>query len=230
MNHPGIYQITHTESGKKYIGSAKNIRVHWLGHKSDLRLNVHHSPSLQNAYNKYGPDAFTFEILEECNEDDLISREQMYLDIAVIWGFDYNMSPLVERPMLGRKHQQVSIEKMRERANNQSEETKRLNSEAHMGSKNPWFGKPHTAEWRKQHSKTMSGSNNPFFGKSHTEETKLEISKKNKGRPSPRKGKRKVALCHPDRQHHCKDKCKPCYTRQYYLEVRQPKLYPDLFK
>lgn len=80
--HPGIYAIIHVESGKLYIGSASNIYSRWRTHKSELRRGLHHSPHLQNAWNKYGESAFQFTVIEACLKDAVIlcSREQHWLD------------------------------------------------------------------------------------------------------------------------------------------------------
>lgn len=79
---PGIYAIVHVASGRRYIGSARNIYNRWRGHKSNLNLNKHHSPRLQNTWNKYGKETFVFVVLERCVDDQrtLIGREQHWLD------------------------------------------------------------------------------------------------------------------------------------------------------
>ena len=35
---------------------------------------------MQNAWNKYGENAFIFEVIEECKIEDLINREQFFID------------------------------------------------------------------------------------------------------------------------------------------------------
>lgn len=76
----GVYCILNTQNGKKYVGSSKNIYSRWQKHRSTLRHGYHHSPHLQNAWNKYGEDKFHFFVLEKCSEDELIEREQFYVD------------------------------------------------------------------------------------------------------------------------------------------------------
>jgi len=80
--HPGVYSVTHIDSGRRYIGSAKNIYSRWRFHKSSLRRNVSESHYLQNAWNKYGEAAFHFEVLEACLRDSVILavREQHWMD------------------------------------------------------------------------------------------------------------------------------------------------------
>lgn len=81
----GIYKITCTANGKIYVGSAKNLRERWRGHRKLLRRGNHHSIHLQNAWNKYGEPAFTFEVLELVMPWSRIDREQYWLDTLKPW-------------------------------------------------------------------------------------------------------------------------------------------------
>ena len=76
----GVYKILNTVNNKPYIGSSVNIATRWGKHKSLLRYDKHENMKLQNAWNKYGEEAFVFLILEECEIDELLIREQYYLD------------------------------------------------------------------------------------------------------------------------------------------------------
>ena len=51
-------------NGKKYVGSAVNFKRRRRKHRKSLRKGTHHSPHLQNAWNKYGEDNFKFDVLE----------------------------------------------------------------------------------------------------------------------------------------------------------------------
>lgn len=74
----GIYRITCVVTGKIYVGSAMNLRKRWKDHSFYLQRNEHHNPKLQAAWNKYGPDAFTFEVLELVLSMSLTAREQYW--------------------------------------------------------------------------------------------------------------------------------------------------------
>ncbi|SRR6266567_1703233 len=77
----GIYKITCTVTGKFYIGSAINLRMRQQTHWNTLTQGVHHNRHLQNAWNKYGLDAFTFEVLELVLLPEMLTaREQYFLD------------------------------------------------------------------------------------------------------------------------------------------------------
>jgi len=76
-----IYSITNKINGACYIGSTvTNGSPRWIRHKTDLNANIHHSQYLQRAYNKYGKDNFEYVILETVDEDNLLAKEQEYLD------------------------------------------------------------------------------------------------------------------------------------------------------
>jgi group I intron endonuclease len=72
----GIYAIRHAETGKVYIGSSINIKQRWNAHKSALQKNIHDNEHLQNAWNKYGKEAFVFEILEEDVSEELFENKE----------------------------------------------------------------------------------------------------------------------------------------------------------
>jgi group I intron endonuclease len=76
----GIYKITCLPTGKIYIGSASSLYHRWSNHRTYLRANAHVNRFLQHAWNKYGPDAFCFEVLELVLSPFLVEREQFYLD------------------------------------------------------------------------------------------------------------------------------------------------------
>lgn len=76
----GIYKIENIVNNKVYIGQSINIYERWLAHKRDLRNNKHHNYYLQNSYNKYGENNFTFEIIETCKEEVLSEREFYWIN------------------------------------------------------------------------------------------------------------------------------------------------------
>lgn len=83
-NTTGVYQLRNLVNGKVYIGSTANLTTGFRGRKSShfglLRHNKHHSDVLQEAYDIYGVDNFIFEIVEECNPESAVIREQFYID------------------------------------------------------------------------------------------------------------------------------------------------------
>lgn len=76
----GIYEIKNLINNKSYIGSSLNINKRKIAHFSYLRRNNHPNKHLQNSYNKYGVDNFKFNILEICVIENIIEKEQFYID------------------------------------------------------------------------------------------------------------------------------------------------------
>ena len=76
-----IYAIVNTVTRDMYVGSAVAVNRRWNRHLHDLRKNVHACTHLQNAYVKYGADAFDWEIVQFVKDKiDLIPREQFWID------------------------------------------------------------------------------------------------------------------------------------------------------
>lgn len=76
---PAIYSITNTVSNKKYIGGASYVSQRFYEHKRALRLGIHTNKELQKDWNKYGEQAFTFEILEDVEKSKLSEREDYHM-------------------------------------------------------------------------------------------------------------------------------------------------------
>lgn len=76
----GIYKINNIKNEKFYIGSSVNTNKRIYRHISELRGNKHPNEKLQRAYNKYGEKAFEFEIMEYVDIQQLIEKEQFYID------------------------------------------------------------------------------------------------------------------------------------------------------
>lgn len=74
----GIYKITNTSNGKIYIGQSIDLSHRRSCHEYDLKHNRHKNPHLQRAYNK-DPNAFTFEVVCYCKEEELNDLEIYYI-------------------------------------------------------------------------------------------------------------------------------------------------------
>ena len=91
----GIYAIDCTANGKRYIGSSNNFEVRKHRHFTELGKGIHNNAHMQACWNKYGEKTFEFSLLEECVEEELINREQYYLDISKI--------PLLNKALIAGK-------------------------------------------------------------------------------------------------------------------------------
>lgn len=87
-----IYEIRRKDEPKhKYIGQTiGSVRHRWNCHKSWLNSNSHSNSALQNAWNKYGEDAFDFVIRNVVTTvDELNELEEKYINEE---GY-YNIKP-----------------------------------------------------------------------------------------------------------------------------------------
>lgn len=167
----GIYQIRNTINGHRYIGSAVDIQHRWSQHINYLRKGKHHSEHLQRAWDKYGAGAFVFEVIERCDVDQMIAREQHHLDTQQP---EYNTAPRAGSS-LGVKHTEetrarmsaaakgkiyteATIQKLREASSiKHSAERNAINSKAHMGQPAWNKGIPMTDEQKAKMSEIKKG-------------------------------------------------------------------------
>lgn len=105
----GIYKIISKIDDRCYIGSSINIHNRWKEHTYDLKNNKHRNSKLQNFVNKHSLNNIQFIVIEECLQEELLIREQFYLDTTENL---FNISTNSSSPMLGRKHKQESLDIM----------------------------------------------------------------------------------------------------------------------
>ncbi|HWR43607.1 GIY-YIG nuclease family protein [Sporomusa sp.] len=67
----GAYQIKNNVTGKIYVGSGMNLPGNFNSHRFQLNFKSHRNKALQEDWNLYGSDAFTFEVLESINADKI---------------------------------------------------------------------------------------------------------------------------------------------------------------
>lgn len=97
----GIYQIINTVSRKIYVGSSNDTEHRRREHFRKLRNNRHTNQHLQAAWNKYGSEAFQFEVILECPVEELRSVEQQLLD-KLDFNQTYNIALDAAAPTRGR--------------------------------------------------------------------------------------------------------------------------------
>jgi group I intron endonuclease len=69
----GIYSIVNKITNDLYIGSSVDVARRFRQHKRDLHNNKCSSRILQSAWNKYGEDAFTWNLLEEVDAPEFLA-------------------------------------------------------------------------------------------------------------------------------------------------------------
>ena len=179
MENTGIYKIEHVDSGKIYIGSAVNIKRRWAEHKHRLKKQIHPNPKLQNAWNKYGAEAFEFTTLISCEPKDFVLYEQRSIDSYEASGDKgYNLCP-VAGSVLGIKRSEETKAKMSaaQKGRELTEEHRRKISEAQLGKKRG----PRSEETKRK----ISETNKLREPVRHTSESRAKISAANKGKPKP---------------------------------------------
>lgn len=147
MTESGIYLVLNLITGKFYIGSGNYVLSRLLSHKKSS-----HNRRLREDIENLGVENFAFEILELCDKEILLLREQFWLDNA---NPEYNVV---------KKAGSVYGYKFTE------EQLKRL-SESHIGQPGFWTGKNRDTETKLKISK--SKKNNPW---NPSQEARAKIS------------------------------------------------------
>lgn len=164
-DYGGVYRIVNNINYKLYIGSSVHINRRIYTHIQALNGQYHGNVHLQKAWDKYGSENFSFEIIEviDGTEEDIRKREQYWLDYYR--SYDYNLGYNISHYAIGGGGYEVS------------DDTRQKLSESHKG-------KVHSEETKKKMSEIKQGEHNPFYGKFHTEETKAQMRKSHQGEKS----------------------------------------------
>ena len=125
-----IYKITNLINGKSYIGQTNNFQRRMREHQ-----NTKDNYAIHLAIQKYGKDAFSYEIIEHCNDDILDEREIYWINFykTHITEKGYNMTFggdnadalnrwRKENPNLAKEYALQNLEKANEYHKNHREE------------------------------------------------------------------------------------------------------------
>jgi len=133
----GIYTITNNVTKHIYVGAASNVTKRLNDHMCSLRKNIHVNSYMQNSWNKYDEDCFTFELLEECNKVHLYSQEHYWCNMLNSHNrnYGYNLKPT--HPNNVSLVLQETKDKLRDKATGRkwSEEYKQLFKQKQLGRK-----------------------------------------------------------------------------------------------
>jgi len=100
----GVYLIENLVTNKYYVGSTKtSFLKRWKKHLTNLKHNKHHSPILQNSFNKYGVECFRFIIIDILEIELISSHERYWINILDSVNLGYNSSYSVNGGCLGYK-------------------------------------------------------------------------------------------------------------------------------
>lgn len=112
INKSFVYRWINKINGKDYLGSTSNAKSRLSTYYDSKSLKLANMP-IYNAILKYGHSNFIFEIIEYCEPNNALQREQHYLDN---FDFDYNILEKANS-LLGYKHTIETLAKMKGRKN-----------------------------------------------------------------------------------------------------------------
>jgi len=176
-----IYRITNMANDHYYIGSAESFERRKWQHIYALKRGEHKNPRLQAAWNKYGPDMFVFEVLEEVPANrTAFDIENTYLLRCVGQPDCYNINTDAHVPRLGIPHTEESKAK-----------TSKNRKGKAAGENHYRYGKTVSAEVRAKISAAQKGRPNPRKGKQMSEQGRANVvASIKRGKDSPSFGKR----------------------------------------
>lgn len=91
LDQSGIYKITNLINGQCYIGQSINIKKRWQEHRRYKSKEPNTNKLLYKAFDEFGLDNFSFEVLEYCEKNLLNEKEQYYIDYFNSIEDGYNM-------------------------------------------------------------------------------------------------------------------------------------------
>lgn len=89
----GIYKYQNKLNGKIYIGQSTDIERRYQQHLWDAEKRPEQGTGIDLAINKYGINNFTFEIIEQCNPEQLDERERFWIEYFNSYTEGYNRTP-----------------------------------------------------------------------------------------------------------------------------------------
>jgi group I intron endonuclease len=103
-----IYKINNSINNDFYIGSTRNVKKRYYTHLNHIRTNKNTCIKLIRAVNKYKEENFTFEIIEECDLNSILIREQYYIDTL---NPKYNISKIAGSNFGIKRTEEVKLKK-----------------------------------------------------------------------------------------------------------------------
>lgn len=132
-----IYLRTNKINGKKYVGQVITRRFKERQYKWACLSQPYSGEVINRARAKYGLDAFDFEILKECEDDELDYWEMYYIkELNTKVPYGYNLTDGGEG-MTGYTHSAETRKKISEyhKGKHRSAETRKKISESHLNGK-----------------------------------------------------------------------------------------------
>lgn len=167
----GIYKITNPNN-QIYIGQSINIiRRKYQYSKKQCKRQY----KIYNSINKYGWENHTFEIIKECNINDLNKFEELYIKQYNSFNTPHGLN--LTSGGDSKKHSKETIEKLSKR----------------MKGNKIWLGKSHTIKTKQKISKSNKG-------KTFSNETRKKMSESAKNKKISNETRKKMSLIRKDRK------------------------------
>lgn len=100
----GIYIIENNVNGMVYVGRSEIPEHRFKGHMSALRRGKHHNRLLQEDYDRYGSESFSFMVVDVCNDEMMWLRELRWIQ----YYRSNNVAPIYND--LGQKVENIDID------------------------------------------------------------------------------------------------------------------------
>lgn len=202
----GVYIITNLINNKHYVGKATRLKARLLSHKNDLINNRHTNSHLQNSFNEYGLDNFSFEPLDFYDVRFISSMENWWCNMLNTHDRNYGFNILPTNPdderLFQSEETKVKISISNTGKKRDLEHRKRLSEisskQVHTPERKERVRLKHLGSKRSEESrKRMSDAQKLIFlkenvghrkGKKRSDETKLKMSLSKSGKPSGTKG------------------------------------------
>jgi hypothetical protein len=66
----GVYRVANRVTGHAIVAASRDLTANLNRHQAQLSMGAHPSRLLQAEWNQYGPEAFTFEVLDALEPPD----------------------------------------------------------------------------------------------------------------------------------------------------------------
>ena len=181
-----IYRITNMVNNKYYIGSAESFARREWQHRNDLKRGAHKNPHIQASWNKYGGDAFVFEILEEVPEGKTafdVENKYLHVHVGLPECYNVNTDAIGMRtgiPMSEATKQQLSANRKGKHAGLEHYrygQTVSAEVRQKIGDTQRGVAKPERTQEHRRNLSIANTGNQNWLGKKHSEESKLKMSK-----------------------------------------------------
>lgn len=183
-----IYKIT-SPTNRIYIGSTTNIKKRFSYYKN---LNCKTQPRLYRSFIKYGIGNHLFEIIKECNNNDMLKYEAelgALYDVLGANGLNNALPKTFEYKAISEETRMLLSSKMKNRIFTK-EWKEKISKKARLrvGKLNPAYGNKRPDFVLMSKTRDRTGANNSMFGKNHSQKTKDILSLKH-SKPNIKKQK-----------------------------------------